>query len=157
MWLQIWKSRRCRVFTWDQPVPFRNHFVMMKRGRTAVGPRSGRKGAQQSEENSCSSSAEGLRGAPGTHIGLHRLSSCWDAEVFPYGQLQHRADGKTGWARATWDNNCQATHILHRSKCFSFHTSTFYYEQKIKLCGKYIYVYIYTYTTEIAAIGLKIK
>lgn len=116
--------------------------------KDSKGPRSGRrKGLNSQKKTAAAVPRRAWGGAQAHGEGLHRLNSCWDrwTIVFPYGQLQHRADwaGKTGRARATWDNDCQATHILHQSKCFSFHTSTFYSEQKIKLCGKYIYVYIY--------------
>lgn len=133
MGLQIWKSKVPGFYLGTTDPSFQELFLSCgERGKRAGGPRSGEKELQQrSEGNSCSSSSEGLRGAPRTHgKGLHRLSSCWDAKSGSQwtGSTQSwksRKPGQArpGQARAMWDNDCQATHILHPSKC-SFYTST---------------------------------
>lgn len=126
MCLQIWKSKGARFLPRNNQ-PFLSGIILSwGRGeRAGDGGEAVEKGPQQSEENSCSSSSEGLRGAPRTH---RKACIDWAAAemlmVVPCGQLQHRADGAEGQARATWGSDCQATHILHPSKCSSFYTST---------------------------------
>lgn len=81
---------------------FQESFLSWGSRERARGSRSGEKELQQrSEENSCSSSSEGLRGAPRTHgEGLHRLSRCWDAKSGSQwtASAQGWWSGKTGQA-----------------------------------------------------------
>lgn len=139
------KVQKVPGFYLEQPVPSGNHFVMVKRGKSR-GTEKWQKGTQQSEENGCSSSSEGLRGRPGHREGCidEQLLRC--TIVFPQGQLQHGAEGAENQAGpgphgiATVKLHIYCTEV----SAFLF-TPQLYSEQKIKLCGKYIYVYIYTH------------
>lgn len=119
------------------------------RGKRWQGTKRWWKGPQQSRKQPQQFLRE-PEGAPRAHReGLHRLSSCWECIiVFPYWQLQHRADevekrpgqGHMGQRLSSYP------HIAPKQVLFFSHLNlTFYSEQKIKLCGKYIYVYIHTH------------
>lgn len=88
----------------------------------------------------------GPEGAPGTQGRLHRWAAAEMHDSVSLGTASARGWGsrKPGRARATWDSDCQATHILHRSKCFSFHTSTLFWAKNKTLWKVYICIYIHT-------------
>lgn len=131
MGLQIWKSKVPGFYLGTTDPSFQELFLSWgERGKRAGGPRSREKELQQrSEETAAAVPPRVWGGRPG-----HTGKACIDwaaAEMLgavSNGQLQHRAEGaenqaRPGQARAMWDNDCQATHILHPSKC-SFYTST---------------------------------